>query len=355
MAKTKLAPSSFPMWLECACFESEPRPEVMEPGRRQHELMEHLLLEREPPDSLLAEMKEGEVEAATWAAEATRDIVKEKGAKDFKTELMVTIVDLEYDQVSRGRIDVGFGRCILDYKSGEVRDYRGQMHAYALGWAQTYGLAEVEIYELYGRYRKVKHTVVQRETCETTVFAVKAKVEDPNRKPRACMYCGWCKKRLECPALLVPATLVHDALPEKYTKDPDAVAELVKVEIALATPEQLSLMKRLADILQPWCEGVQDRVKGELAGGADIPGFVCQRRKGNRYIADIVQAYQKLGLPIEAFLGVCSVSLSKVESAVAEAEGLKKKAAGEEVAKRLGDLVRRGRERILVARAEPKE
>lgn len=351
-----LYPSSFPMLSECPCYESSPIPsDAATAGQDQHELFYTLLGEAGPETASLKE-KVGEdgVTAVEWAVGWVRDLLAERAVKlaGVKREHFVAICDDAMEQITRGRIDLGFGKTIIDYKSGEIGNYSPQMDAYAAGWAQAHNLDEVEVVELYGRYRRAKTRMVSRSDAEDTVFRVRAEVENPNKKPKACRYCGWCKFNLECPALLVPATLLHDGLPEKYTKDPDAIAELLKTEVSEATPEQLSLMKRLEEVISPWCKAVSDRVKAELASGADIPGFMQKRQKGNRFVADIAEAYEHAGLPLPTFLGCCSASMAKLERAIAEADGMKKSEAGAELERRIGPLIKRQRDRISVVRAE---
>jgi hypothetical protein len=345
------------MYLECACYESSPFPsDAATAGSDQHELLDAILgmAAQSKVDALIAKCGDDGTEQAMWAAEAIIDLMEKKGVKpsEAEREHLVAICDQNLDQITRGRIDVGFKNVIVDYKSGEFGEYTAQMNAYAAGWAQTYNLKEVEVVEVYGRYRRVKSRTVSREDAEDTVFRVRAEVENPNKKPKACRYCGWCKFNLECPALLVPATLVHDGLPEKYTKDPDAVAELLKTDVADATPEQLSLMNRLADVIGPWVKAVGERVKAELASGADIPGYMQKRQKGNRFVTDPAEAYEHAGLELPAFLRCCSASMAKLEKAIAEAEGIKKSEAGQELERRMGPLIKRQRDRISVVRAE---
>lgn len=352
-----LYPSSFPMLSECPCYESSPIPsDAAMAGQDQHELLDAILgmAAQSKVDALMAKCGDDGTEAVMWAAEAIIDLMEKRGVKpsEAEREHLVAICDENLYQITRGRIDVGFGRVIVDYKSGEFGEYRPQMDAYAAGWAQTYNLDEVEVVEVYGRYRRVKSRMVSRGDAEDTVYRIRAEYENPNKKPKACRYCGWCKFNLECPALLVPATLVHDGLPEKYTKDPDAVAELLKTEVSEATPEQLSLMKRLAEVIAPWVKAVDERVKAELASGADIPGFLQKRQKGNRFVADIAEAYEHAGLPLPTFLGCCSASMAKLERAIAEADGMKKSEAGAELERRIGPLIKRQRDRISVVRAE---
>ncbi len=350
----RLRPSSFPMWLACACYEASPiDSEAAASGRRQHEALDALLghagepTDKMYPPALLAELTKSERENAEWARAEVLTLAEAYHVPRTKLhrEEMVTVTDDDMNQVSRGKIDVGFDRVIVDYKGGEVRDYRAQMLAYAAAWAQAYGLNMVEVYEVYGRYRKVNHYTVTIAEATDLVFQVKARVEDPQKKPEACQYCKWCAKAATCPALLMPATAF-------YTKvnlaDANAVLALAGVDPETATPEQLSQMKQVADVLDAWTSVINAKVKAELASGADIPGFIEKRSKGAPKVADAVAAFEAVGLPLEAFLPACSVSLPKLGEAVATAEGLKKKDGRPEAERRLGSLVKRGRDRIEV-------
>jgi len=349
----RLRPSSFPMWLECPCFESSPiSGPAAESGTRQHDALALFLHGDATGAEAVAEITPAELENARWAADQVLEIAKgyHKGPKDLHIEEMVTICDQDLEQVSRGKIDVGFDRAIVDYKGGEVRNYRPQMYAYAAAWAQAYGLALVDVFEVYGRYHQVKkYTVTVAEATET-VFQVKAEVENPNKKPAASGYCSWCAKAATCPALLMPATAF-------YTKvdvgDANQVLALAGVDIDEASPEDLSKMQQVADVLSQWTKAIDEKVKAELASGADIPGYMVKRSKGNQRIADTAKALEAAGLPVETFLACCSASVSKLSDAVAKAADLKKKDGRPELERRLGELIKRGRDRIEVVPAKP--
>jgi uncharacterized protein DUF2800 len=353
----RLRPSSFPQWLKCACYESSPiSGPAAESGTRQHEALDALLAHSgEPsdkmyPPDLLERLTKDERENAEWARGEVLALAEAYHVPRTKIhrEEMVTVTDGEMNQISRGKIDAGFDRVIIDYKGGQVRDYRAQMLAYAAAWAQAYGLNMVEIYEVYGRFRQVKHYTVTIAEATEAVFAVKARVEDPQKKPEACEYCSWCAKAATCPALLTPASVFYEKV---NTDDAAALLKLAAVDVEKATPEQLSLMKQVADVLDSWTSVVHAKVKGELASGADIPGFTEKRSKGASKVSDAVAAFEAAGLPLEAFLPACSVSLPKLGEAIAAADGLKKKDGRPEAERRLGPLVKRGRDRIEVIRA----
>lgn len=355
--KNLLPPSAFPMLMECPCYEAEPRPDITTTGSIEHKLLEHLVLGSQPPEDLLEQLSQDEVEDVEWAAIEVKRLVAEQGAEisDVRSERYVHITDDNMNQITRGRVDYCVKRLIIDYKSGFVRNYTAQTDAYALGWAQENGLETVIACEVYGRARRTRQRVVYREHAEGVIFEIVANVMSPRKKPQACQYCGWCSKRLTCPALLVPATLVFDSLDSVEMPEADreaAIREVTQIPIGAATPTQLSKMKMVADLVGPWADAVNDRVKGELASGADIPGYQVVRRRGNRYIDDLWKAMEDSGLEAGDFVKCCTASVTKLESAFAEAHGLKKAEAKRQLTTILGENVKTGRERIIVERVK---
>lgn len=89
-----------------------------------------------------------------------------------------------------------------------------------------------------------------------------------------------------------------------------------------------------------------DRIRAratELAkGGAALPGFRLQERRGTRELADPAEAYTRTGLTPGQFVSACKVSLPKLADAFATARGMSKAEAAREVETKLDGLIREG-------------
>jgi hypothetical protein len=117
---------------------------------------------------------------------------------------------------------------------------------------------------------------------------------DPNKKPTPCDYCGWCKVKETCVALVQPIVLT------KRIVEADQVQtslEELKKEIT-ASPERLSKFLRDAKVFekQLW-DYAKDEAKRLLKEGKEVPGWALQTQKGSEYFeaATIVDAATQTG------------------------------------------------------------
>jgi hypothetical protein len=87
------------------------------------------------------------------------------------------------------------------------------------------------------------------------------------------------------------------------------------------TPEEHSVGRRLALVLEKWVESVKSHnMSFVMETGQSIPGFELKSKAGRREIKDILAAYAALkdDLTVEEFLAACGpVSVAKLEEAVA--------------------------------------
>lgn len=86
---------------------------------------------------------------------------------------------------------------LFDFKSGEIRNYKEQMAAYALACMHARGENGWKAVLLFiDKQVEVVHTFT-REEAETLVRSIR----DAEVKPTTCEYCSWCSKFTECPAV----------------------------------------------------------------------------------------------------------------------------------------------------------
>jgi hypothetical protein len=87
------------------------------------------------------------------------------------------------------------------------------------------------------------------------------------------------------------------------------------------TPEEHSIGRRLALVLEKWVESVKSHnLQFVMDAGQTIPGFEMKTKSGKREIRDTMAAYAALKdeLSVEEFLAACGpVSMTKLEEAVA--------------------------------------
>jgi hypothetical protein len=128
-----------------------------------------------------------------------------------------------------------------------------------------------------------------------------------------CRYCG---NRGTCPALYSKALVVAQNYADTALEIPPKFHPST-----WTTPEEHSVGRRLALVLEKWVESVKaHNMAFVVEAGQSIPGFELRTKAGRREIKDIVAAYAALkdDLPVEEFLAACGpVSVAKLEEAIA--------------------------------------
>ena len=134
-----------------------------------------------------------------------------------------------------------------------------------------------------------------------------------NATDEICRYCG---NRGTCPALYSKALVVAQNYSDTQLDIPPKFHPST-----WTTPEEHSVGRRLALVLEKWVESVKaHNMQFVLEVGQTIPGFELKSKSGRREIKDILAAWAALkdDLSLEEFLAACgAVSVAKLEEAVA--------------------------------------
>lgn len=184
-----------------------------------------------------------------WTARYIMSIV---GRKKFVTEQRITI--------TRGGEEVTFGSAdayckghLFDLKTGQIRDYKQQMAAYALGVMQKTGEKSLTCHLVYSRFKHVDKYDLTLEEAESIVFGIVDSVDDPTRSPWPCEYCAWCDRKENCTALKHFAYTIGGQM------------ESMK-HINLNEPLSPAVRKRLlaiVDAVEGWSVRIRDKVNKE--------------------------------------------------------------------------------------------
>jgi len=165
----------------------------------------------------------------------------------------------------------------------------------------------------------VRADIPRLETRMATIVARRAAVVEEKRTDllnptdEICRYCGC---RGTCPALYSKALVVAQGYSDAALEIPERFHPST-----WTTPEEHSVGRRLAIVLEKWVESVKaHNMEFVTIQGQSIPGFELKAKSGRREIRDAMAAYAALkdDLPVEEFLSACGpVSMSKLEDLVA--------------------------------------
>ncbi len=347
----ELAPSSFPAWALCPAFDSDPaeREDATE-GTRQHTVLAALLRDEWKGGEdcpTLAGLSPDAREAVTWAAGYVRTLA---GGTAILTEHPVSFTAPDgfarggVSEVFSGTADVlilrGNMADLLDFKSeADERNHRPQLAGYALAlFSMRARLKTIRAHVLYGRVRRVDFWAMTQADAAGAVLPILDARRDPARRvPAACDYCGFCAHRITCPAITGQVEAVAHTAPTW-----EDLAPAIRDPAAITDPTLVAKALTVARYVSTWADAIRARATELAKGGAVLPGYRLQERRGAREVADPSEAFTRTGLTQGQFVSACKVSLPKLGDAYAVARGLSKAAAGRQVEAMLADLIREG-------------
>jgi len=339
----ELAPSSFPAWTLCPCFESDPaeRKDATE-GTAQHAALSATLAGNEAPLMALAQEAR---DAVTWAAGYVRQLA---GADAILTEHRVSFTAPDgfapggVSEVFHGTADAivihspGNLADLVDYKSGaDDRDHRPQLAGYALAlFSMRARLKTIRCHALYGRVRRVDSWALSPADAAGTVLPILDRRHDPARTPEACDYCCFCAARTTCPALVERVEAVA-----KVSEWAD-LAPAIREPGAITDPTIVAKALMLARFVSTWADAIRARATELAKGGAVLPGWRLQERRGAREVTDLNEAFTRSGLSPGQFVTACKLSLPKLADVYATAREMSKAVASREIETKLAGLIR---------------
>lgn len=324
----KVRPSSLPKLAACPQWLSDTfTSEAAERGTDLHAAIEAALKGDTGLMNLLSDEDEA---AAQWGVDYVRTVMP-MDEQPLMSELGVTVSIDGHDPIT-GTLDHACGVHIVDIKSGMISQYDLQLAAYALGYMQSTAYDRVCCHVVFIDQKKSRQFWLGREECEAMLRPVLDAVA-ANKPATPCDYCRWCANRLGCPALRETTDLVAGRL-ELDGWEPPTLDLLSRPDVAAKTMAGIKAVK-------DWCSATEDHIKALMVEGMEVPGYrLITGFRRDLPAAKIPEAYAALGVSQGAFLGACSLGLSKLEAAVAKEKGITGAEAKRLINDALGDMFR---------------
>lgn len=244
-------PSSLPKLAACPCFASSPgTSEAAERGTLLDGVIRDAIATGDT--GFRQKLVREDVDAVEWAVAKVR--LMAMGCEVFTDDARCAVASVD-ERVASGTMDAVCPELcwLVDYKTGQLRDYRGQMAAYALGCMEAFWAEEWTAHLLFVDQREVVTHRFTREEAERCVEEVFARPMEPS----SCEYCSWCGRFECCPLVeeraegalaLVPAAPAGKAeleaavvsLVERLKADAELAAEFdERAEVVAAVKERL--------------------------------------------------------------------------------------------------------------------
>ncbi len=335
-----IRPSSLPILAQCPAFVGDEQrgEDDKNAGTLRHSALATALAgDRVALESLA----DDEADKVEWALEYIK--THSPDGQPMRIEQRVSVMNDNFEIVTAGTPDVTCGPELFDLKWRE-RNYDEQMAAYALAMIQNDGWKEVRVHVLFADRKFAKVFTLTQEQAADSVFQLIHRAEE-NPNPVVCDYCGWCAKRLTCPALTANVKAIaqqHDSVTEAQFHQFDAWLFDGAHASALNDAATAGHVLKVARQIASWCEAVEHHAKEMAVKQGIVPaGFKLQSRQGNRFISSVTEAFALAGLPQEEFLKICEIKFTALAEKYAEVNGMKKAQAERTVEEKLGDTLQR--------------
>jgi hypothetical protein len=270
----EISPSSLPKLAECALFVSAPG---ASPAAERGTLLDKALRELLVDDPTTFDLLTAEDKAAVeWGANELRTL-----SGGYHVETREEHLGMEVPGLSKpGTADAVCVRAkwVADIKSGQVRNYRQQLAAYALACMVEHFANSWTAHVVYIDQRLRRTYDFTRDQAEATVSNLIAEASSRTAEPTPNEYCGWCANFNSCRAL------VRQSSEALALVNGETTLEEIRWDIA-ADPLSLSVFaanwkaaeKHLADPLL-------GLLKTRLSDGEDIPGWKVSSMAGRDYV-----------------------------------------------------------------------
>lgn len=330
----KIRASSAPALSKCGVWVSQPFDTAQKStGHDRHIALEELFEGNEKP---LERLEADDREGVEWVADYIKAHTSDTWPMEWEKQGKLTVGDESNPALATlsGRWDLANGPAMFDMKWRRPTDgksYEAQCAIYAAMNMARGQKGPITFHVMYGfnQYTDVQQYSEERckEIIENLLESIKKNEATPNP------YCNWCGAVAQCPAMNKLALKVADSF--------NGEVELFDTNDILR-PENLAKALKFARALKPWQEAIERHAKEAVELGTVLDGFKIQERTTPRKVKDLAAAFAASGLTNEQFVNCCTLRMTELVNAFAQANGMKKAAAKREISERLAEVMEQG-------------
>jgi len=322
----KVRSSGAPAKLHCWPWESQPfDTKQKSTGTDRHEALESYFKGDDKP---LAGLELEDRDGVEWAIDYIKAHTSESWPMEWEKAGKLKIQSDEIDEplIISGRWDLANGPQMFDLKwrlPAAGKSYDAQCAIYAAMNMARGQKGPITFHVLYGFEKKPEVQQYSQQRCDELVGELIESYKRNEAKPNP--YCTWCGAIVTCPAMNKLALKVADSFDKEVELfDPKEISE----------PKNLAKALSFARALKPWSEAVERQAKEAVEAGVELEGFKFQSRTTPRKIKDLAAAFAASGLTNEEFVNCCTLKITELVKAYAEANGLKQADAKREINER---------------------
>jgi tellurite resistance protein len=187
---------------------------------------------------------------------------------------------------------------VADIKTGQVRNYREQLAAYALACMEDNFDTSWTAHVIYVDQKMIRSYDFSYEEAWQTTQRTIARAISAESKPTPCEYCSWCKHYNNCHAIVRQAESAIALIPEATGNSIDAIRQRI-----LATAESMGAFAKEWKLAEKEiAEPVLGHLKTRLENGDEVPGWKLTSMSGRKFVEHDAIAKAAQGISKETLI-----------------------------------------------------
>ena len=270
----EISPSTLPKLAECALFEGASGTSAAAERGTAVDVAIRNLISAEHDVAIVGE----DAGAITYGVEELTRLAKGSFIETREEYLAMAVPGLSKlgtaDAVCKEQ------KWVADIKTGQVRNYREQLAAYALACMEDNFDTSWTAHVIYVDQKMIRSYDFSYEEAWQTTQRTIARAISAEAKPTPCEYCGWCKHYNNCHAIVRQAESAIALIPEATGNSIEAIKDRI-----LATPESLGAFAKEWKLAEKEiAEPLLGHLKTRLESGDEVAGWKLTSMSGRRFV-----------------------------------------------------------------------
>jgi len=288
----EISPSTLPKLAECALFEGASGTSAAAERGTAVDLAVRNLISAEHDVAIVGE----DAGAITYGVEELTRLAKGSFVETREEYLAMAVPGLSKlgtaDAVCKEQ------KWVADIKTGQVRDYRNQLQAYALACMEDNFETSWTAHVIYVDQSMIRSYDFTYEEAKQGTQRVIDRATSAEAKPTPCEYCSWCKHYNNCHAIVRQAESAIALIPEATGNSIEAIKERI-----LATPESLGAFIREWKLAEKEiAEPLLGHLKTRLESGDEVAGWKLTSVSGRKFVETEAIAKAAQGISKETLI-----------------------------------------------------
>ena len=187
---------------------------------------------------------------------------------------------------------------VADIKTGQVRNYREQLAAYALACMEDNFDTSWTAHVIYVDQKLIRSYDFTYEEAKQGTQRTIDRATSAEAKPTPCEYCSWCKHYNNCNAIVRQAESAVALIPEATGNSIDAIRQRI-----LATAESMAAFAKEWKLAEKEiADPVLGHLKTRLENGDEVPGWKLTSMSGRKFVETEAIAKASQGITKETLI-----------------------------------------------------